>query len=204
MRSESALQALRDSSVPSALSSGFTFSRKAASDMAERATPTTPTFGARNPCVWRLKIAGTSLRCVRSPEAPKMMTTQGSPTRASGPVLAAGVVTGTPLRLATKTPSYLPPPRPQPVADGFEEVVEGLGELLDALRHQRVSDGLHRDARLLQPAHGDLGTREVLGEARPNISVVAKGVQRRRRNGVDRVRANQFLDVEDVRVLWTL
>src|SRR5450755_4132098 len=204
MCSASALQAFRASSVSSSFSSGFTFSRKLACDIGERATPTTPTSGARNPCVRRLKIAGTSLRCVKSPEAPKMMTRHGSPTRTSGPLLPAGVVTEPPLHTATRNFSCLPPASGQPLADGFEEVIEGLGELLDTLLHQRVGDGLHGNARLFEVAHDGLRAREVLGQTLPNLSMIAEGVQRRGRDGVHRVRADQFLDVEHVRVLGIL
>src|SRR5271165_3403437 len=149
MRSESWRQAWRASSVASALSSGFIFSRKVACEISERATPTTPMSRARNPWSWRLNSAGTSLRWVRSPEAPKMTTTHGSPTRTSPPVFTGGAFTKVPSLLSATGSSRLAPVRAQAVANRLEEVVEGFGELLHPVRHQRIRDVLHRDARFL-------------------------------------------------------
>src|SRR5277367_241019 len=128
-----------------------------------------------------------------------MMTTQGSPTRTSGPVLAGGAVKGPPAHVSGREPSCLPPVRTEPAANGLEELVEGFSEFLDALIHQRVGDGLHRNAGLLELLHGGFRTSNVLGEAGAYLSVVAEGIQRRRGNGVDGVPAHQFLNVEDVR-----
>ena len=70
------------------MSSGFTSSRNCALLIWVRATPTTARFRGRKPAFWRFRIAGMSFRLVRSPEAPKMMITQGSAVRLCGGVSA--------------------------------------------------------------------------------------------------------------------
>src|SRR5271165_3722258 len=178
MRSESWRQAWRASSVASALSSGFIFSRKVACEISERATPTTPMSRARNPWSWRLNSAGTSLRWVRSPEAPKMTTTHGSPTRTSPPVLAGGAfMSGRSMVSPGGERSRLRSVSAQSVADGLEEVVEGFGELLYPFGHQCVRDVLHGDARLFQGAHDVLRPGQILGEALPHLAVVPEGIE---------------------------
>src|SRR5215469_10234406 len=51
---------------------------KTSSVLSRRAKPTTLRPGGRSPSAARLYKAGTSLRCVRSPVAPKITTEQGS------------------------------------------------------------------------------------------------------------------------------
>ena len=101
-------------------------------------------------------------------------------------------------RAARASPSALG--RRRSVGDRGEQLLEGLVEQLDAVRGQLVGDLLERDAELVER-----GERVLRRRRRPRSrlargrAVVAEGLERRRRHGVDGVGPDQLLDVAERR-----
>ena len=79
---------------------------------------------------------------------------------------------------------------------GLQQLVEGVGEQLDAVDQQLVGDFLHGNAGLLERRHGLGGRVDIFGQAGAQLAVIAESVEGGRRNGVDGVRADQLFDVD--------
>ena len=87
-------------------------------------------------------------------------------------------------------------------ADRREQLVERVGELLDAIDDQLVRHSVERDAVLLQRLlhHAARLIDVLLDRVRLRRAVIAERVHRRGRHGVHRVAADQRVDVERVRI----
>ena len=85
--------------------------------------------------------------------------------------------------------------------DRLEELVEGVGEELDAIGSELVGHLFHRDAGSGEVGHGFARAVQIFGQALTRLAVIAEGVKRGRRDGVDGVGADQFFDVDDVAVI---
>ena len=91
-----------------------------------------------------------------------------------------------------------------PLVDRREQAIEGLAEERDAVFEQPVGHVIERDSDALE--RGDRRTRvlDVVFEARPQPAVIAEGLERRWRNRVDRVTADQLFNVAHVAIAWVL
>src|SRR6266481_1641448 len=87
---------------------------------------------------------------------------------------------------------------------GIEKSLEGISEESYAVDDELFGDFLHGDAGLGEIFHVASGSGDVFGEAGAELAVIAEGVEGCGGNGVHRVRADEFLDVEDVAVLGIL
>jgi len=85
--------------------------------------------------------------------------------------------------------------------DGGQERVEGIGKEFDAIGGELIRDLFHRDACGGQIRHGLAGTREAFSEALVRLAVIAEGIERRRRNGVDCVRADEFFHIDHIAIV---
>src|SRR5688500_9925935 len=91
----------------------------------------------------------------------------------------------------------LRPLRPDPV----QQLLEGVGELLHALRLERLDDVVVVDARLGELLEQPPRLVEALRERLPaDLAVVLEGLDRLERHRVHRLGADQLLDVEHVAV----
>src|SRR5919106_222923 len=161
-----------------------------------------------------------SLRLVKSPDAPKITITQGSPgrptgssiTRASSPDpldLGLWVISDAGsdclAALSTRLPSVVlaRPLRPA-VRQGVQQLIEGFGEQAHSLFEQFLGNLLHRDIHLRQNLHGVTGTLEVFFKAGTYPSMVAERLQCCWRHGIDGIGTNQFLDIHHVTVMRVL
>ena len=81
-----------------------------------------------------------------------------------------------------------------------EQLVERLGEKFDALGGELVGDSLHRDSGAREIIHGLPRNVDVFFEAGARMAVVAKGVERGRRNRINRIGPDEFLDVEHIAI----
>ena len=103
----------------------------------------------------------------------------------------------------------------QAVMQAGDAAAEQGGALLGHRQQQRIGrigkqfhavlDEVPGHAGKIEPQAVHLGHYaarlvEVLGQRRPDVAVIAERVHRRRRDGIDRVAADQFLDVEHVAV----
>ncbi len=73
-----------------------------------------------------------------------------------------------------------------------------------ALDEQRVAYFLHRDSDFGKSRHRVAGGLQVLDEAGAHPSVIAERVERRRRNRVDGINADELFDVKDVAIAGIL
>ena len=85
-----------------------------------------------------------------------------------------------------------------------EQAIEGLAEERDAVFEQPVGHVVEGDSDALE--RGETRTRvlDVVFKARPKSAVIAEGFERRRRNRVDRVTADQLFNVANVAIAWIL
>ena len=90
------------------------------------------------------------------------------------------------------------------VRDRAVELVGGIGEQLDAVLDQLGGDRIERDAGFLEFGEHAPGVLDIFLEAVAQLAVVAEGIERRRRHGVDGVGADQLLDIEHVAVVLVL
>ena len=90
------------------------------------------------------------------------------------------------------------------VRDRAVELVGGIGEQLDAVLDQLGRDRIERDAGLFELGEDVLGVLDIFLEAVARLAVIAEGVERCRRHGVDGVGADQLLDIEHVAVVLVL
>ena len=75
--------------------------------------------------------------------------------------------------------------------DGGEQLVECLGKQFHAVFGELVRDRLHGDSGATQIGHRLVRRVEILLQARARLAVIAKRVERRRGNGIDRIRTDQ-------------
>ncbi|MFK4398648.1 hypothetical protein ABIF31_005205 [Bradyrhizobium elkanii] len=90
------------------------------------------------------------------------------------------------------------------MGDRAVELVGRVGEQLDAVLDQLLGDRIERDAGLLQLLQHMAGVLDILLEAVADLAVVAEGIERCRRHGVDGVGADQLLDIEHVAIVLVL
>src|ERR671923_3073445 len=118
-----------------------------------------------------------SLRLVKSPDAPKITMTQGSPgrptgsssTRASSPDpldlglwIISDAGSDRPADPCIRWPAVaLARPLRPAVRQGIQQLIEGFGEEAHPLFEQFLGNLLHRDAHLRQDFHGVVGALEV-------------------------------------------
>ena len=88
--------------------------------------------------------------------------------------------------------------------DRAEQLVESFGEQLHAVFDQRIGNRVERNAALREIGKNALGIRDVLLKAIARLAVIAESIECRRRHGVDRVAADQLLDIEDIAVGFVL
>ena len=88
--------------------------------------------------------------------------------------------------------------------DRRQQLVKRIGKQLDAVHGQLVGHLLHRDANAGQVGHCLLCAGQVLRQTLSWLAVIAESVNRGRRDGVDRVWPDQFLDIDDVTVVRIL
>ncbi len=88
--------------------------------------------------------------------------------------------------------------------DVGEELLEGLGELLDALLLEHRDDVVVVDAGGLQVLEDLAGALDVLLDRVADLGVVLNRLDRLARHRVDRVGPGELLDVEDVAVVGVL
>lgn len=81
-----------------------------------------------------------------------------------------------------------------------EQFVESLGEETNAVVGKLVGYLLHVDTNLSRGFHGVMGSREILGKALTQLSMIAEGVEGGRRNSVYRIRPDQLFDVQHVAI----
>ncbi len=87
-----------------------------------------------------------------------------------------------------------------PTLDDRAQILERLRERLDALFLQFLADLDQIDSDRRQPLDDVARFRDAFLERRTRLTVVAERIHRRRRHRVDRVGADEFLDVLDVAV----
>ena len=80
------------------------------------------------------------------------------------------------------------------------ELVGRVGEQSDAVLDQPRRDLVDRDAGFRQRVHHGLRAGDILFEAGARRAVIAERIHRRRRHRVDRIRADQLLDIQHVAV----
>jgi len=81
------------------------------------------------------------------------------------------------------------------------KLVGGIREQFDAILDQFGGDRIERDAGFLEFCQHALRILDIFFETVARDAMIAEGVERRRRHGVDRVRADQFFDVKHVAVI---
>ncbi len=86
------------------------------------------------------------------------------------------------------------------LVDGRQQLGERVREGLDALILQFLGDGIHRDACLGQSGQSLVGFVQAARERDGRIAMVAEGVQRGGRHSVDRIGADQVIDVDRIGV----
>ena len=86
------------------------------------------------------------------------------------------------------------------VAEGFDELVVGLVELLNALFFKPLGNLPEVDAQVRQARHDFLGELRVLADAHGRPAVVAIGINGLQRQRVDRLRSDQRLDILHIRI----
>ena len=86
------------------------------------------------------------------------------------------------------------------IVDHGEQLVERIGEKLHGVVGELVGDCLHRNSGAREIVHGLLRDVDGLFEAGARMAVIAKRVERGGRNRIDRVGADEFLDVHDVAI----
>ena len=67
-----------------------------------------------------------------------------------------------------------------------------------------VGDRIERDAGFVELGENVLGVLDIFLKAVARLAVIAEGVERRRRHGIDRVGADQLLDIEHVAIVLVL
>ncbi len=87
------------------------------------------------------------------------------------------------------------------VRDRPVKLVGGIGKQLDAVLDQIIGDRVERDAGLLQLGEDAPGVLDIFLKAVAHLAVVAEGLERRRRHGIDGVGADQLLDIEHVAIV---
>ena len=90
------------------------------------------------------------------------------------------------------------------VRDRAVELVGGIREQLDAVLDQFGRDRIERDAGPFELGEDVSRVLDIFLEAVARLAVIAEGVERRRRHGVDRVGADQLLDIEHVAIVLVL
>ena len=87
------------------------------------------------------------------------------------------------------------------VRDRPVKLVGGVGEQLDAVLDQIGRDRIERDAGFLKLCEDVFGIPDILLKTVARRTMIAEGVERRRRHGVDGAGTNQLLDVEHVAIV---
>ena len=88
--------------------------------------------------------------------------------------------------------------------DRAVKLVSGIRKQLDAIPDQFGRDRIERNAGLFELGEDVSRVLDIFLEAVARLAVVAEGVERRRRHGVDRVGADQLLDIEHVAIVLVL
>ena len=95
--------------------------------------------------------------------------------------------------LAASTPVYC-----------CEQAIERLAEERDAIFEQPVRRVAEGDTHALERDDSRTRVLDAVFKACANSAVIAEGFERRWRNRVDRVTANQLLNVANVAISWIL
>src|ERR1019366_7368973 len=90
------------------------------------------------------------------------------------------------------------------VRDRAVKLVGGVGEKLDAVLDQIGGDRIERDAGFIKLGEYALRILDIFLEAVARSAMIAEGVERGRRHGVDGVGTDQLLDVEHVAIVLVL
>src|SRR4029450_9009215 len=187
--------------------------RKLSLVIGRRAEPTTANWRDRRLSFAKLYRAGMSLRLVKSPDAPKITMTQGSPGRPTGSSITCAsspdprglglCITSDAgsdrlADLCMRLPSVVLPWLLRPaVRQGLQQFIEGFGKQAYPFIQQFLGDLLHRDAYQRQNLHGIVGGSRAFFKAGAHLSMIAELLKGGWRHGVDGVGTDQFLDLKD-------
>ena len=86
------------------------------------------------------------------------------------------------------------------VRDRAKELVGGIGKQPHPVADELVGDRLQRDAGAVDLAEHALRVGDIFLQRVAQLAVIAERVDRRQWHGVDRVRADQLLDVKNVAI----
>ena len=95
------------------------------------------------------------------------------------------------------------PPSQQSVAflgDGGHQGLEGFGKLAHTLAQQLLGDGVQVHAQLGQASQLGAGLVQISFQRKRDGAVIAEGVEGSRRHSVDRIRPDEAVHIEGVRV----
>src|SRR5436305_7216425 len=88
--------------------------------------------------------------------------------------------------------------------DGCNQLVKSIVEELDCVFQKFIGDVFHGDAGFFQVSHRLVSGSKVGIQGAAYLAMIAEGIKSGWRNGVDRVRADQFLEVHHVSVIRIL
>ncbi len=88
--------------------------------------------------------------------------------------------------------------------DRGEQGVKGIGEKFDAVGGQFVGHIFHDDANAREVGHGFARVVHAFGKGLAWFAMIAEGIERCGRNGVDRVGPDEFINIKDVAVVRIL
>src|SRR5438552_2997916 len=88
--------------------------------------------------------------------------------------------------------------------DGCNELVKSIVEQLDSIFQKLIGDVLHGDTGFFEIGHGFVCNSEISIKRAAYVAVVTEGINGGRGQGIDCIRADQFLNVHYVFVIRIL